>query len=174
MPLLNKFDLKQQMVVVASITGILISLNFFLPVHTYFEFNTGVVERSVYGYETLSVLTHFYCFICVVVAAFTFNKTILRITNITIWTFFSIKFLAALIFSNPYAIYGPIAPRTEIGYVLSFCLVLIVLTISFFWRRKFNSIKVHRNQTIILGCITGILVCSPIVWLISVILREGL
>lgn len=177
MKLLKKLDLKQQMVVVTSITGILISLNFLLPVYTYFEFNeteTGVVERVVYGFETLSVLTHLYCFICVTAAAFTFNRTILRITNIVIWTFFSIKFLAALIFSNPYAIYGPIAPRTEIGYVLSFLLVLMFLIMSFFWRRRFDSIKVHQNQTIILGCITGILVCSPIIWFISVIWINGL
>ncbi|AEA43360.1 hypothetical protein [Fluviicola taffensis] len=177
MKLLNKWDLKQQMAVVASITGILISLTIFLPVCTYFEFNeteNGIVERVVYGFETLSVLTHFYCFTCVAVAAFTFNRTILRITNIMIWTFFSIKFLAVLLFSNPYAIYGPIAPRTEVGYILSFFMVLMFLITSFFWRRKFDSIKINRNQTIVLGSITGILVCSPIIWFISVLLREGL
>lgn len=173
MAFLSKYNLKQQVAVSAALIGLLLSLTFFLPVYTYFG-EMGIHEKTVYGYETISVLVHYYCFICIVVATFTFNRVILRINNIVIWTFLSIKFLASLIFSNPYAIYGPIAPRTEVGYVLSFFLTLIFLVMSFFWRRKFNSVRVNQNTTIILGCITGILVITPIIWFISEILREGL
>jgi hypothetical protein len=173
MAFLSKFNLKQQITISTALIGLLLFLTFFLPVFTYFG-EMGVHEKTVYGFETISVLVHFYCLICIAVAIFTFNRVILRINNIVVWTFLSIRFLASLVFSNPYAVYGPIAPRTEVGYVLSFFLTLIFLIMSFLWRRKFDLVRVNQNTTVVLGCFVGILVLSPIVWFVSEIMREGL
>lgn len=176
MNLSNKYTLKQKIAGYTLLIGLLLSFNFFLPVFTYFG-EMGIREKTVYGFETdstISVVTQFYCFVCIALATFTFNRTILRITNIIIWIFLSVKFLAALLFSNPYAVYGPISPRTEIGYILSFLLTVVFLIMSSFWRRKFDSVETNRITTIVLGCITGILVGTPIIWLIYGIWKEGL
>ncbi len=177
MSFLNKYSLKQQMNLISLLIGVLISLTFFLPVVTYFKFNkmeTAVLEDRVYGFETISVFVHFYCFICILLAAFTFNKLILRINNIVIWIFFSLKFLFDILFSNPYAVHGPVAPKTEIGYVLSFLLVITFLIVTSFWRRKFDSMEVHRNQTIVLGGVWGTLLIIPILWFILEVFIIGL
>lgn len=165
--------LKKKIYLQSLIIGILFLLSIFLPYTAYFH-PDGEISHYEFGFQSFDAILLTFCFVNMLFACFSFYKIIVLIINIFILLLLLVIFIMNSLLSNMYANHGPVTPETQLGFILSFLLVLIYLLKTFIWRNQFDSIQIKQIQSIIFTVAAIVLPITAFIILYNLIYGEGI